>query len=85
MSQGKTIKVVALMICFLSQEKLLNSVSNDLLPFMVGQSQIVLYTAEFQGCAVISALSAGRSSDLHGGQTGGTRKQALLSSYFFCP
>jgi hypothetical protein len=41
------------------KETLLNSVSNDLLPFMVGQShECFKYTAECQGCDVISALSA---------------------------
>jgi hypothetical protein len=52
------------------QETLLNyymkySVSNDLLPFMVGQSHDSS-TAECQGCDVISALSAGHSSAVHG-------------------
>jgi hypothetical protein len=44
------------------QETLLNSVSKDLLPFMVGQSHDSFALSRM---CVISALSAGNSSDVH--------------------
>jgi hypothetical protein len=70
------------------QETLLNSVSNDLLPFMVGQSHdsFTLLSVNCEGSDVISALSAGHSRVVHGVQTGDTLKQYCVSSYMFlCP
>jgi hypothetical protein len=54
----------------ISQETLLNSVSNELLPSMIGQSHDS-FTLLCQGCDVIS----GHSFSVHGVQIGGTLKQ----------
>jgi hypothetical protein len=65
-----------------------NNVSNDLLPFMVGQSQDSLILLGSQGWDVISALSAGDQSAMYmyGVKTGGTLKQTRVSSnIFLCP
>jgi hypothetical protein len=57
------------------QETLLNSVSKDLLPFMVGQSHDSFTLLSAKNVMFFSALSAGHSSVVHRVQTGGFLKQ----------